>query len=54
MVSRREALWRMGGLAAGAAAMGCTGETVPGDAAMATATAASGTTLIQPLVDCNI
>ena len=33
MLSRREALRRMGGLAAGAAAMGCGGETVPGEAA---------------------
>ncbi len=57
MVSRREALRRMGGLAAGAAgatAMGCTGETVPGEAALgeASMTAASSgsvTTPLQPL-----
>ncbi len=57
MVSRREALRRMGGLAAGAAgatAMGCTGETVPGEAApgeaaLATADRGSDTTPLQPL-----
>ncbi len=57
MVNRREALRRMGGLAAGAAGasvMGCTGETVPGEAAPGEAamTAASGgsdTTRLQPL-----
>ena len=57
MVSRREALRRMGGLAAGAAAMGCKGEAVPGDAvpgeaaltSASSANSGSGTMPIQPL-----
>ena len=57
MVSRREALRRIGGLAAGwagAAAMGCIGETVPceaapGEAALTAAGSGSGTTRLQPL-----
>ncbi len=57
MLNRREALRRLGGLAAGAAgatAMGCAGETVPGEAALgeASMTAASSgsvTTPLQPL-----
>ena len=62
MVNRREALRRMGGLAAGAAGasvMGCTGETVPseavpgeaapGEAAMTGASGGSGATRLQPL-----
>ena len=62
MLSRREALRRMGGLAAGAAGaatMGCTGETVPGEAvpgevapgeaALTAAGSGSGTTRLQPL-----
>ncbi len=59
MLSRREALRRMGGLAAGATVMGCTGETVPGDAApgeaapggasMTATGGGSGTTPLQPL-----
>ena len=62
MVNRREALRRMGGLAAGAAGasvMGCTGETVPGEAvtgeaasgeaAMTAASGGSGATRLQPL-----
>ena len=57
MLGRREALRRMGGLAAGAAgaaAMGCSGETVPGEpppgeAAPTAAGSGSGTTLLQPL-----
>ena len=54
MLSRREALRRMGGLAAGAATMGCTGETVPGDAvpgeaALTAASSGSGAMSLQPL-----
>ncbi len=57
MLSRREAVRRMGGLAAGAAGMavmGCTGETVPGDAVSGEAgltggSTESGTTPLQPL-----
>ncbi len=54
MVSRREALRRMGGLAAGAAAMGCTGDAVPSEGAGAASTAGAatgepGTTALGPL-----
>ncbi len=60
MVSRREALRRMSGLAAGAAAMGCTGDAVPNEGAGAASTAGtastagaatgeSGTTALGPL-----
>ena len=57
MLSRREALRRMGGLAAGAAGaatMGCSGETVPGEAApgeaaLTAAGSGSGTTRLKPL-----
>ena len=54
MVGRREALRRMGELAAGAAVLGCTGETVPGEAvpgraSMSAASGGSGTTRLQPL-----
>ena len=57
MLGRREALRRMGGLAAGAAgaaAMGCSGETIPGEpppgeAAPTAAGSGSGTTRLQPL-----
>ncbi len=52
MLGRREALRRMGGLAAGAAgaaAMGCSGATVPGEAPPTAAGSGSGTTRLQPL-----
>ena len=57
MLGRREALRRMGGLAAGAAgaaAMGCSGATIPGEpppgeAAPTAAGSGSGTTRLQPL-----
>ena len=57
MVDRREALRRMGGLAAGAAGVavvGCTGEAVPGEAAPGeaaptAASSGSGTMPLQPL-----
>ena len=54
MVSRREALRRMGGLAAGAAAMGCTDDAVPGEETAAASTTGalsgeSGTTPLQPI-----
>ncbi|MCH2463883.1 MAG: sugar phosphate isomerase/epimerase [Gemmatimonadetes bacterium] len=54
MVSRREVLRRMGGLAAGAAVMGCSGETDSGgaisaEASMTAASSGPGTTPLAPL-----
>ena len=50
MVNRREALRRIGALAAGAAALGCTGETVPGeDSGEASDVAGSGEVGTMPL-----